>query len=233
MTKPDLDYLVRLARRERAPAAPLEAIARQLRVPFVAAPVTAFVLPSSAFAAVMAKLEMSRLGLVGWGAGSALAVAGGALALTLAGSPPSESDASAVRAPVVVKTPAPVPIASALPAPEAEPEPAPEARSLPAVPERQKPRESPTAWDEPQLIERARKALVTDPKRALTLTQEYQRRYPNGALRVEREVIALEALARTGQLAEARRLALAFQAKHPTSIHLPRVRSLLAKLGSP
>jgi hypothetical protein len=91
----------------------------------------------------------------------------------------------------------------------------------------------PTAWNEPQLIERARKALVADPKRALALTQEYQRRFPSGALGVEREVIALEALARLGQSAEARRLAVAFEAKHPTSIHLPRVRSLLARLGRP
>jgi hypothetical protein len=65
------------------------------------------------------------------------------------------------------------------------------------------------------------------------LTQEYQRRFPSGALGVEREVIALEALARLGQSAEARRLALAFVAKHPTSIHLPRVRSLLSRLGNP
>jgi hypothetical protein len=102
-----------------------------------------------------------------------------------------------------------------------------------AAPERQKLRETPAPWNEPQLIERARKALGADPKRALALTQEYQRRFPSGALSVEREVIALEALARLGQVAEARRRALAFETAHPSSIHLPRVRALLTRLGRP
>jgi hypothetical protein len=87
-------------------------------------------------------------------------------------------------------------------------------------------------WDEPQLIERARKALASDPRRALSLAQEHQRRFPAGALAVERDVIALEALARSGQSAEAARRARAFEAKYPKSIHLPRVRALLVRLGS-
>lgn len=231
MSKPDLDHLVKLARRERPPSASLEAIARRLRVPFVAAPVavtvTVAVLPSSAFAAVTAKLGMSRLGLFGWSGGSALAVTGATLALTVGASEPPPVETSAVPAPLVVSAPATLPPASVVPATE------PEARSLPLPPERQRPRDAPTAWDEPQLIERARKTLVTDPRRALALTEEYQRRFPKGTLGVEREVIALEALARLGQSAEARKRALSFEAKHPTSIHLPRVRALLARLKSP
>ena len=93
-------------------------------------------------------------------------------------------------------------------------------------------KELPALWDEPQLIERARKALGAEPRRALSLTQEHQRRFPAGALAVERDVIALEALARSGQTADATRRARAFAAKYPKSIHLPRVRALLARLGS-
>jgi hypothetical protein len=114
----------------------------------------------------------------------------------------------------------------------AEPAPEPEmAASAPNV-ERRAVKDTLATWDEPQLIERARKALATDPRRALALAQEHQRRFPSGALGVEREVIVLEALARTGQTAEARRRALAFEARYPKSIHLPRVRALLARLGA-
>jgi hypothetical protein len=222
MTKPDLDHLVRLARRERPPSGALEAVASNLRVPFVVAPATAALLPSSALAAAVSKLGVST-----WSVGSALVVAGGVAALTLGTSPPASVHAPAVVAPAIVSAQVPKRPTPALLA--AEPEaPPPQSNS-----ERQKPRGAPAPWDEPQLIERARKALGTDPKRALSLTQEYQRRFPSGALAVEREVIALEALARLGQVAEARRRAVAFEARHPSSIHLPRVRSLLAKLGNP
>jgi len=102
----------------------------------------------------------------------------------------------------------------------------------PPNPERRSVKDAVTTWDEPQLIERARRALAADPRRALLLAQEHQRRFPAGALGVERDVILLEALARTGQTAEARRRAEAFEAKYPKSIHLPRVRALLSRLGS-
>jgi hypothetical protein len=108
-----------------------------------------------------------------------------------------------------------------LPSPEPEPA-APE-----AAPRRV--HESAT-WDEPQLIERARKALGSDPRRALALAAEHQKRFPSGALSVEREVIIIEALARSGQTSAARSRALAFEAHYPKSIHLPRVQALLSRL---
>lgn len=226
MTKPDLDQLVRLARRERPPSAMLETVARRLRVPFVVAPVTLAVLPSSAFAAAAAKLGVAWPALVGWSAGCALVVTAGALALTSEPSPSPPVTRAAVSAP-------PTPRASAAllePEPPIEPEIEPEVVPTPTSSGKNKPVDAPTTWGEPELIERARKALGSDPKRALALTQEYGRRFPGGALTVEREVIAIEALARLGQIAEARRRALAFEVAHPSSIHLPRVRSLLARL---
>jgi hypothetical protein len=101
---------------------------------------------------------------------------------------------------------------------------------VPAEPARKPAAPGPQAWDEPQVIERARKALASEPRRALALAQEHQRRFPSGALALEREVIVIEALARSGRSAEAKRRALAFESKYPQSIHLPRIRALRERL---
>lgn len=224
MTHPDLDQLVELARRERPAAGVLAAVARGLRVPFAAGPVAALVMPGTAIASVATKVGLTRLALLGWGAGGTVAVSGVALVVALSqpASPP------AMPPPVV---PVGVRPASEVQAPKVTtPEVVPETTPVSPAPRALK--EAPATWDEPQLIERARKALASDPRRALLLTQEHQRRFPAGALSVEREVIALEALAHSGQSAEAKRRALAFEAKYPKSIHLPRVHALLTRLGS-
>ena len=223
MTQPDLNELVARARRERAAPGALAAVARSLRVPFMAAPFAAIVMPSTAVANVAAKAGLGRVALLGWGVGSALAASGVVAALVL------HQPAAKVKAPpAAVVRPMSEESAAKVAEPAALPEPAP---ALPSS-ERHTPKDPTTTWDEPQLIERARRALATDPRRALMLTQEHQRRFPAGALGVERDVILLEALARSGQTAEARRRALAFEAKYPSSIHLPRVRALLTRLGT-
>ena len=225
MTHPDLNQLVALARRDRPAPGALAAVARSLRVPFVAVPVAAIVAPNTAIAAVAAKVGLSRLALLGWGAGSTVVVSGVALAVALSQPAPVPPTP---RAPVVLAVHSP---SDAVPPPAAEPAAAPESSS--PSPALRVVKEAPASWDEPQLIERARKALTSDPRRALLLAQEHQRRFPAGALSVERDVIALEALARSGQTSEAKRRALAFEAKYPKSIHLPRVHALLTRLGSP
>jgi hypothetical protein len=222
VTHPELYQLVELARRDRPAPGAVAAIARSLRVPFVAAPIAAIVMPSTAMASVAAKVGLSRLALLGWGAGTTAAASGVVLAVALARpTPPPPSPAPPPERAVSPQ---------ALPKP-AEPAPAPEMAAAPSPPVHAV-KELPAMWDEPQLIERARKALASEPRRALALTQEHQRRFPAGALAVERDVIALDALARSGQSAEATRRARAFEAKYPKSIHLPRVRALLARLGS-
>ncbi|HEX2871941.1 MAG TPA: hypothetical protein VHP33_11805 [Polyangiaceae bacterium] len=222
MTHPDLDHLITLARRDRPAAGVLAAVARGLRVPFVAVPIAAVVTPSSAVASVAVKAGLGRLTLLGWGAGSTVAVSGAVLAVALS----QPATAVAPPAPTPTVRPASAPVAPAVSEPMAPPEVA-VAPSLQVRPAK----EAPPVWDEPQLIEKARRALAAEPRRALSLTQEHQRRFPAGALGVERDVIALEALGRLGQTAEAKRRALAFEAKYPKSIHLPRVRALLARLG--
>ncbi len=77
------------------------------------------------------------------------------------------------------------------------------------------------------LLLRARQQLASDPRSALELTDEAGRRYPDGALAPEREVLAIEALARLGQLSSARARFAAFRAAYPQSPHLARLASLI------
>jgi type IV secretory pathway VirB10-like protein len=203
----------------------MEAVARSLRVPFIAAPLAAIVMPSTAMATLAVKVGLSRSGLLSWGAGSTVAASGVVLAMALT-RPTSPPPPPAPTAPLPAH-----PASDQVSQKPAEPAVTAEVAETPSPPINPV-KELPALWDEPQLIERARKALASEPRRALSLTQEHQRRFPAGALAVERDVIALEALARSGQTAEAKRRARAFEAKYPKSIHLPRVRALLARLGS-
>lgn len=223
MTHSSLDELVEQARRDRPGPGVLAGVARSLRVPFVAMPIAAVVVPStaSAVAATVAKAGLGRVGWLGWSASGAVAASGVAAAVLLSEPAP---------APPVVPPPRAVP-QNVAPSPKPVP---------PALVVDDTPAQSPSVekrpvkeatWDEPQLIERARRALAGDPRHALALAQEHQRRFPAGALSVEREVIVLEALARSGQTSEALRRARAFEARYPNSIHLPRVRALRTRLG--
>ena len=224
MTHPNLNELVEQARRDRPAPGVLSAVARSLRVPFVMAPVAAVVVPSTASAVVatVAKTGLARVTLLGWGAGSVAAASGVAAVILLSQPEPPAPVTPAPRA--VPRSVAPAPL-------EAAPEPAAEEPVSPPSVEKRPSKDQAASWDEPQLIERARRALAGDPRRALTLAQEHQRRFPSGALALEREVIVLEALARTGQNSEALRRARSFEARYPQSIHLPRVRALRVRLG--
>jgi hypothetical protein len=77
--------------------------------------------------------------------------------------------------------------------------------------------------NEAALLDGARAALGTDPRRALALTQEHAKRFPHGALIQEREVIAIDALSRLGQTDVARRRASDFERRYPGSAHQPKV----------
>ncbi|MEQ9081142.1 MAG: hypothetical protein RLP09_45180 [Sandaracinaceae bacterium] len=84
-----------------------------------------------------------------------------------------------------------------------------------------------SALSETDLIDRAQRALATSPRAALRWAGRHQRRYPEGALTQERELIAIEALSRSGSPAAARTRADAFLSRWPHSAHAPRVRSLV------
>jgi hypothetical protein len=81
--------------------------------------------------------------------------------------------------------------------------------------------------NEGALLLQARQHLASDPASTLSLTEEAARRFPSGALAPEREVLAIESLARLGRQPEARARLAAFRAKYPSSPHLARLDSLL------
>ena len=81
--------------------------------------------------------------------------------------------------------------------------------------------------DELGLLGRAQTALETDAGRALALTSDHERKFANGALVQEREVIAIDALLRLGRRTEAQARAERFHRQFPASVHGRRVDVLL------
>ncbi len=72
---------------------------------------------------------------------------------------------------------------------------------------------------EASLLDAARKALQSNPRQALALTDKHRALYPKGMLVQEREVIAIEALRRMGATDAADQRNRAFDAQYPTTIH--------------
>ena len=97
----------------------------------------------------------------------------------------------------------------------------PMARKPPAVIE--------SADAEVKLLERAQDALRTRSGEALALCTEHAKRFPQGLLTQEREVIAIEALTQAGKLPEAQARAARFAVSYPNSTHLRRVETLVGK----
>jgi hypothetical protein len=86
---------------------------------------------------------------------------------------------------------------------------------------------APNPADEVKLLERAQDALKSNPTEALALCNEHARLYPNGMLAQEREVIAVEALVKSGRTAEARARADKFKARYPGSSHARRIDAIV------
>jgi hypothetical protein len=124
------------------------------------------------------------------------------------------------EAPVVAAPPpAPPPIEAPVPepAPVAEP-----AAPAPKTPVHRSSDASLAA--ERALIEQARTALGRGkPDDCLSAVDEHARRFPHGQLAEEREALAVQALAQTGRVADARRRAGAFHLNFPHSLLRPAV----------
>jgi len=80
-----------------------------------------------------------------------------------------------------------------------------------------------------ELVQEAQAALASDPNRALSLTSELARTYPKGELVQEREVIAVEALARLGRSEEASRRAQAFVRRFPETPYAARLEIAIGR----
>jgi hypothetical protein len=80
---------------------------------------------------------------------------------------------------------------------------------------------------EADLLGQAQAALASDPSRALSLSEQHRRRFPRGVLVQEREVIAVEALARLGRRAEAMARGERFLHAFPSSAHRTKIESIV------
>lgn len=74
-----------------------------------------------------------------------------------------------------------------------------------------------------ELLQRAQAALAIDPARALATTVEQARAYPSGEFAQEREVVAIEALARLGRRQEALERARTLVRQYPTTPYSARL----------
>ncbi len=75
-------------------------------------------------------------------------------------------------------------------------------------------------------LDAARSALAAgDASGALTQLDAYARNFPHGKLSLEAEVLRIDALAKSGQTAAARKRAEAFMKRHPDSVLASRVRA--------
>jgi hypothetical protein len=80
---------------------------------------------------------------------------------------------------------------------------------------------------EQQMLERARSVVDRDPGAALAQLALYARRFPNGQLAAEKDLLRVTALERLGRHAEARAVGDALIARSPHSIYVERVRAIL------
>ena len=137
---------------------------------------------------------------------------------------------------VVARTPRetpPVTTAPSVPLVDAPPEPMPLPPEAPEVAAPTLPEAVPAEHAPPPsegaLLLAARVALRSaNPTRALALTAQHERLFPRGAMREERDVIAIEALTQTGDRTRAARRAGAFLQRYPSSPYRARVEGLLA-----
>jgi hypothetical protein len=75
----------------------------------------------------------------------------------------------------------------------------------------------------------AKRALATDPARALELVAEADRTFAQGVYSEDREGIAVLALARLGRDAETRTRGEAYLSAHPKGSYADRIRALLGE----
>jgi hypothetical protein len=77
---------------------------------------------------------------------------------------------------------------------------------------------------ESELVELARRSVAQDPRKALSLVQDHQRRFAGGPLSEEADFLEIESLKRLGRSEEARLLDERFRKRYPSSLHGQTVR---------
>jgi hypothetical protein len=84
--------------------------------------------------------------------------------------------------------------------------------------------------EEARLLRRARAEFATSPEQALSLLGEHERRFPGGALRDERELFAIEVLARIGSSEQALERFERFRKTSPDSPYVVTAERIVKKL---
>jgi RNA polymerase sigma-70 factor (ECF subfamily) len=149
-----------------------------------------------------------------------------------------------VRHPDRISTPAPrssavaaaalAPPSSAAPAGELAPG-VPATVTPPLVASAARPTPKPTSSAEAlqlelQRLDATRRRLAAgQADQALALLDAYERATPRGVLKLEAEVLRIDALARSGRLAQAQARAASFLARHPNSVLAARVRRIAGR----
>ena len=87
----------------------------------------------------------------------------------------------------------------------------------------------PNPEDEVRMLQHAQDSLATDPKNALSICNDEQIVFPHGPLSQEREVIAIDALIRLGNVSDAKARAKKFEKDFPHSPALQRVHQLIGQ----
>jgi hypothetical protein len=82
---------------------------------------------------------------------------------------------------------------------------------------------------EARLLEAARRAIAVEPARALALIERHEREFPAGALTIEREFLAIDALVRAGRRPEAQARGERLQKRMPGSLYEQRLERILGK----
>jgi hypothetical protein len=85
--------------------------------------------------------------------------------------------------------------------------------------------------EETELLERSRQLIGSNPNGALALVEEHARRFPRGKLAIERQLIEVDAMQRSGRSAEARARILGLKRRLEGSIYEPRLKQLEARSG--
>jgi hypothetical protein len=192
----------------------------------------------------VARLSILPVSLVAWlGAKSALAALGAAAGIATMGvvtlatrtEPQTPPPAPAVQPVERARKPKLAPPPAASVAPPEEPPPAVSAAppSRAAFPDIADPKSDGGLAEETAFLERARRALKTDPGFALLLVREHGTRFPRGKLGAEKSLIEIEALYRSGRHAEGRALAEQKLASSAGDLYSERVRALLERMDRP
>jgi hypothetical protein len=191
---------------------------------------------------------MSKAAAAGFGLGvaTAVAVVVGVPSVRTRLLPPALVPIETARVEPVVKPPAPAIEARAIdPTPEPPVPAAPRVRphavaeppALPSTPIENAPQpihpvETPVERGisaEVGILLDARRKLETDPTQAIALLARHSGDFPAGELAMEREVLMIEALDRTGQRTEALRRAHELLARSPNAFYAARLKELIAR----